>query len=363
VNALVVDDSLVYLRIMGDVLEKVGGMTRVFRASNATEAMQLLKNSQVDIAFLDIEMPDVDGLELLTMIKREHSAIDVVMVSGKKGTGIDQTVKALELGALAYIDKPIESGFEKSVQKLTEDLKPVISTIRVRRETVSRAAIFARTSGKPAEVDRPVGQTRINRLNRRDFWVVLIGVSTGGPEALSNMIPHLPGNFPLPIVVVQHMPKGFTESFAKSLDTKSQLKVKEAVAGESIEAGTVYIAPGGIHTELGSGCDGAIIKFSDIPPENSVKPAVDVLFRSVPLLGDRRPVISVIMTGMGEDGCRGVESLKGAGCFCITQSPETCVVYGMPRAVDEAGLADESDSLKDIARRLQELALCTGALA
>ncbi|MBP1627983.1 MAG: hypothetical protein H6Q00_2458, partial [Holophagaceae bacterium] len=190
--------------------------------------------------------------------------------------------------------------------------------------------------------------------------VVGIGVSTGGPNALTEVIPHLPADFPVPVLVVQHMPPSFTASLADHLDRRSPLRVCEAREGERIEVGNVYIAPGGKHMVVrrheipGTNTFQRIIGLNENPPENSCRPSVDVLFRSLAAHYEGS-VAAVIMTGMGNDGCEGVRTLKRRGCRCLTQSAETCVVYGMPMAVDEAGLSDEQVPLDLLAQRLVRL--------
>jgi two-component system chemotaxis response regulator CheB len=185
--------------------------------------------------------------------------------------------------------------------------------------------------------------------------VVAIGVSTGGPEALTKLIPQLPADLAVPVVLVQHMPPVFTKSLADSLAKKSPLRIVEASDGETIQRGSVYIAPGGRHMVVrraeGAG-NAVVVGLNDGPPENSCRPAVDVLFRSVAAVYGDKGILTVILTGMGSDGCAGVRTCKRASCFCITQSEATCVVYGMPRAVDEAGLSDLSLPLDKISAEI-----------
>lgn len=188
------------------------------------------------------------------------------------------------------------------------------------------------------------------------FGVLAIGVSTGGPKALTEVIPALPGDFPLPIVLVQHMPSLFTKALADDLDRKSALDVREAAEGDLALPGRVLIAPGGRHMVLRNTPEGVAVGINDGPKENSCRPAVDVLFRSVAACYGAQGVLAAIMTGMGSDGMKGVQVLKRKGCHCLTQSEKSCVVYGMPQAVDAAGLSDESVDLDKIAGRLTALA-------
>lgn len=180
-----------------------------------------------------------------------------------------------------------------------------------------------------------------------------MGVSTGGPNALQKLLPSLPKNFPVPIALVQHMPAGFTATLAAQLDSACELKVREAVQGDVLQPGSVYIAPGGKHMTLRvSGDNQLTCDMNDDPPVNSCRPAVDVLFKSVAASRYSRSIVSVILTGMGNDGADGVEALKKGKCVSLTQSAESCVIYGMPKAVDDRGLADESVPLDELADRI-----------
>jgi two-component system chemotaxis response regulator CheB len=189
----------------------------------------------------------------------------------------------------------------------------------------------------------------------RSFGVCAIGVSTGGPEALSRLIPAISDPLPVPILCVQHMPPMFTKSLAESLTRKSKISVVEASEGEVVTAGIMYIAPGGHHMVVRNKDGKVVIGLNEEPPENSCRPSVDVLFRSVANTYGERGILGVVLTGMGNDGCSGMRVLKRKGCYCITQSEQTCVVYGMPRAVDEAGLSDKSIPLESIAGEIESL--------
>ncbi|MDD5676040.1 MAG: CheB methylesterase domain-containing protein, partial [Chitinivibrionales bacterium] len=200
----------------------------------------------------------------------------------------------------------------------------------------------------------PPAQMKGRILSRPGFFsVCLIGVSTGGPEALSKLIPLLRGPFNVPILCVQHMPPMFTKSLAESLAKKSKLAVSEGQDGEIIKPGAMYIAPGGRHMVVRRSEADMIIGLNDEPPENSCRPSVDVLFRSAAAAYGDRGVLAIVLTGMGSDGCSGVRALKRHPCLCLTQTEQTCVVYGMPRAVDEAGLSDKSLSLEAIAEEME----------
>lgn len=358
-TVLVVDDTIVYRKILSEILESIEGVQLIGTASHGRLALGRMEQSPADLVLLDVEMPEMNGLETLAHLKKRWPDTDVVMVSGTNISSAEITVQALEQGALDFIRKPEGSDPEASRQELRDKLRPLIRHIGTRRNMRAPAGAGALPALSPSSA--PVSaapSTTIPRPLHGRIEVVGIGVSTGGPNALTEVIPRLPADFPVPVLVVQHMPPNFTASLAEHLDRRSPLKVCEAKEGEPIQTGCVYIAPGGKHMvvrrhETGNGYQ-RIIGLNENPPENSCRPSVDVLFRSLAAHYDAG-IATVVMTGMGNDGCEGVRTLKRRGCHCITQSAETCVVYGMPMAVDEAGLSDEQVPLEHLAQRLTRL--------
>ncbi len=366
-NILIVDDTVMYRRVLTDVVGHIEGATVCGTAPNGKVALAKMKQTPVDVVFLDVEMPVMDGLETLEKIREEYPEVGVIMVSGANRSSADITLTALQKGALDFVPKPEGGNIEQSRAELVEQLRNLILMFSTRRrlrpaqrggEVPAAGKPTPAAVAKPKEVKAPPAApahragplpTQIN--------VVAIGVSTGGPKALAEVVPLLPANLGVPVLIVQHMPPVFTKSLADSLDKKSPLPVCEAVEGESIEANKVYIAPGGRHMvvrkELDSASKEALfcIGLNDNPPENSCRPAVDVLFRSVSAHYGNN-VLSVIMTGMGNDGREGVRAMKRRGCICLTQSEDTCVIYGMPMAVDDAGLSDASIPLHQLAERI-----------
>jgi len=364
---LVVDDSLIYRRILADVARKLPGVEEVVTANDGREALAKLESQPFDAALVDHHMPGMTGLELLAEMKARWPDVAAIMVSSGEGEGADLTVRALEAGALEFVQKPSGTGYGVSVRLLQAELGRVFDAVRHRfrpGSTPARAAAPAPApaTAAPAPARRPARRPASRSGRRvREPWITAIGVSTGGPQALTKVIPALPGDYPLPIVMVQHMPPVFTASLAKRLDDLSALQVREAAAGDVAKRGTVLLAPGGRHMKIVLRDGKPVVELSDEPPVNSCKPAVDVLFRSLAACPEERSVLAVVMTGMGQDGLEGVRALKeSGGCWCITQSAETCVVYGMPRAVDEAGLSDESVPLERIAERLVAKAALAG---
>jgi two-component system chemotaxis response regulator CheB len=356
-KVMIVDDTITYRSILRSVMEGIPEAQVVETAPNGKSALLKLNTTPVDLILLDIEMPEMDGLETLAVLKSNHPEIGVIMVSGTNRSSADSTIKALQLGALDFISKPEEEGIGHSKAELLLKLQPVIRHFSERRE-VRLSKINSLSPEKITSTKSPISSHTLPRVTpktlKNKFEVLVIGISTGGPNALTELLPALPADLGVPVLIVQHMPPVFTESLAKSLNQKSKLNVKEAAQAEAVVANTVYIAPGGKHMVVFRQNDQVKIILNEDPPENSCRPAVDVLFRSVAKTYGSS-VLSVIMTGMGSDGALGVKFLKQTGCYSLTQSEETCVVYGMPKAVQDLKLADESIPLPQLADRIVAL--------
>ena len=357
-GVLVVDDTVVFRRIVGDVVTSLDGAELVGTASNGLLALEKMKRLDVDVVLLDIEMPEMDGLAALGVLRREYPDVSVIMVSGANKHSADVVVNALAGGALDFVSKPEGTDPQSSRDYLVAHLDPLLRLAAYRRRLHMPRSERGVPAGEPDDAQVcPAGRAGPNPTR---IDVVAIGVSTGGPDALARVIPQLPSDLGVPVLMVQHMPPVFTRSLAESLDRKSALSVQEAVDGQAIEPNTVLIAPGGRHMVVRSRLDAAtgkrnaVVGLNDSPPENNCRPAVDTLFRSVAAhYGDT--VLAVVMTGMGGDGCEGVRAMKRKGCLCLSQTRESCVVYGMPRAVDDAGLSDERVALADLPSRISAL--------
>lgn len=356
IRTLIVDDTVTYRKIISDVMAKFDDVEVVATAGSGSIALKKLAMIPADLVLLDVNMPDMDGLETLKRIRSQYPLMLVVMVSGSTTRSAQTTIQALEIGAIDFIPKPEGQDFAASMQQLSASFAPVLRLVQMRMHTAGirrePVSVVGHKPVSPVPIAVPIradASSGTAMSMPRVFGVLAIGVSTGGPEALNKLIPALPANLSVPVLMVQHMPPMFTKSLAESLDRKSPLHVKEAEEGEAIVKGTVYIAPGGRHMTVRRKDDGVVVvALNDGPPENSCRPAVDVLFRSVATTYGDKGVLSVILTGMGSDGCNGVRALKRKGCCSITQSEASCVVYGMPRAVDEAGLSDRSLGLEQI---------------
>lgn len=365
-RVLVVDDTIVYRKAVSDVLATIPGVEVVGVAHNGKIAMSKIQTLKPDLLTLDIEMPVMNGIEVLGELQKSNSSVGAIMVSTLTTDGGEMTMKALELGAFDFILKPTSSNQVESKSQLKQALTPIVREFKLSRNASTLLSKKGRFQKNTAPVKRKplrsLKKTNTNvsptaeksaakpAMRRGKSEIVTIGISTGGPNALTQMLPKLPGNLGVPIVIVQHMPPVFTKSLAASLNAKCALTVKEAEDREPLKDNTVYIAPGGKQMKLVASADGTNrqIKITQDPPENSCRPSADYLFRSV---GDYYVgrTTAVIMTGMGSDGTKGLQVLNQKGATIIAQDESSCVVFGMPKAPIETGLADVIAPLNKIA--------------
>lgn len=355
IRVLIVDDSVVIRKILSDELATDPAIEIAGVAANGRIALQKIPQVNPDVVTLDIEMPEMDGLETLKAIREIYPKLPVIMFSTLTEKGGAATLDALSFGANDYVTKPANVGKITEARQavriqMTEKIKGLCG--RAHPEVLSTPALHH----VPARVNLSAPQTRPHTPNQR-IDIVAIGVSTGGPNALAEIIPALPGDFSVPIVIVQHMPPLFTKLLGERLDAKSALQVKEAEEGDAVESGRVLIAPGDYHMELASSPNGATVQLHQGPPENSCRPAVDVLFRSV-ASRYKANVLAVILTGMGRDGLLGCELMAEEGATIFAQDEESCVVWGMPGFVVQAGLAHRvlplGQMAGEITRRVME---------
>jgi two-component system chemotaxis response regulator CheB len=367
-RVLVVDDTIVYRKSVSDVLSEIPGIEVVGVAHNGKIAMSKIVSLKPDLHTLDIEMPEMNGIEVLTELQSNYPKIGAIMVSTLTSDGGEMTMKALELGAFDFILKPTAKTPAESKRQLKNSLAPIIKEFKRSRTASSLLGnkgkfnkaskllrkkplkpLSARRTPAPLAAARTTPQAKPS-IQHGKSEIITIGISTGGPNALTQMLPMLPGNIGVPIVIVQHMPPVFTKSLAASLNAKCALTVKEAQDREDLKDNTVYIAPGGKQMKIVASADGLNrqIKITNDPPENSCRPSADYLFRSV---GDYYVgrTTAVIMTGMGSDGTKGLEVLKQKGAVIIAQNEDTCVVFGMPKKPIESGMADVIAPLNKIA--------------
>jgi two-component system chemotaxis response regulator CheB len=348
-RVLVVDDTVVFRRIVSDALAGMPGVEVVGTASNGRLAMGRMAALQPDLVTLDIEMPEMNGIEVLQAMAAASMQPGVIMLSSLTVRGGEMTVRALELGAFDFLTKPEGGNPQANLSDLRARLLPMIRAFERRRDI--RAILSGRASGRlPLDLPSspaaslsssgPAVPRQVRSARRAGPPLVLIGVSTGGPGALTKLIPSPPADLGAPLFIVQHMPAMFTQALADSLNKKSAIRVKEAQDGETAQANCAYVAPGGRHMKLAAGAKGEIVvRIADDPPENGCRPAVDYLFRSAALHFPGRAV-DAILTGMGNDGTDGLRMLKRGGCFSIAQDEASCVVFGMPKEAIQAGVVD-----------------------
>jgi len=358
---LIVDDTIFYRKILKDVLETISGVEVIGSAHNGKLAIDKIKRLKPDLITLDVEMPQMNGLETLQVIQDENLDVEALMVSSKTQRGSEITIQALALGAYDFISKPDIADPMENKRILKREIMSKLQILKqkIRLNSIINRTRIRSTSDSLADLKKDMGKnrqiydasTKISQktLRRNDkSQIIAIGSSTGGPNALIKLLTNLPENLGVPVVITQHMPPVFTASLARTLDGKSKLTVKEAVDGEVLNPNTVYIAAGGQQMKIASGVGyHKMIRITDDPPENSCKPSVDYLFRSVSREYGSK-VTGVILTGMGNDGKIGMSVMKSAGALIIAQNAETCVVYGMPKAVIDAGLADHILPLEKI---------------
>jgi len=334
IDVLVVDDSAYMRKVVSNLLQSDEDIFVVDTARDGLDALEKIKKWQPDVVTLDVEMPKLDGLSALERIMREFPT-PVVMLSSLTQEGSETTVKALTIGAVDFVPKP-SGTISLDIHKVKEEL---ITKVKV----AAKASIGNfRTSPAPVTRAPVMPSLAAGAVPER---LVIIGSSTGGPNALQQVVPRLPGNLPAAVLIVQHMPPGFTNSLAQRLNETSALEVSEAKEGDVLKCGKVFVAPGGYHMFLVSK---TVLGLNQNPPVHSVRPAVDVTFESA--VGFyKSKLVGVVLTGMGYDGSKGMAMIKKEGGRTIVQNEETCVVYGMPRVVVEMGKADKVLPIQQVA--------------
>jgi len=342
IRVLIVDDAVVIRRLVSEVLQADEEIEIAGWAPNGKLALARIPQVNPDCVTLDVEMPEMDGIETLTEIRKTHPRLPVIMFSTLTERGAVKTIEALSRGATDYVAKPANVGnVNDTILKLRAELIPKIKAY-CRSGPSKKPEQPAQKDPAPAAS----GAQPVPRLYKRPgpqppkaCELVCIAASTGGPNALTSVLSALPGNLPVPVAIVQHMPPVFTRCFAERLNETCSLKIHEAEHGQAIEPGHVYIAPGGHHLELLHQGGKLHARLTEDPPENSCRPAADVLFRSASKLG--LGVLAVVLTGMGADGLRGARLIAEAGGRILAQDEASSVVWGMPGAVAADGLAEQ----------------------
>lgn len=345
-NILIVDDSALMRRVLSDIIESDIRFAVKDVAKNGADALNLIMNNYraYDAVILDINMPVMDGLEVLKNLKEKGISVNVIVVSSLVKKGAKETIIALEHGALDFVTKPGNYSGVKS-----EDFRnQVINSLTVACDMKGNGSDFTeRTSGSFQRFRKKWSKINTPGLNK----LVAIASSTGGPQTLRNLISGIPADIDAPVLIVQHMPAGFTKSLADRLNDVSKLNVKEAEDGDRLKKGWAYVAPGGMHMRVREERrEGFVIRLTDEPPSEGVKPCANLMYESVAGLSFDR-VVCVVLTGMGADGTKGIKELKSKNknVYVIAQDNKTSIVYGMPKAVAAAGLADEILPIDNIA--------------
>jgi two-component system chemotaxis response regulator CheB len=335
VRVLVVDDSVVARRVVAHAIDAEPGLVLAGTAPNGKAAIDKLDVLRPDVLVLDLDMPVMDGFETLAAVRHTHPQLPVIVFSHLTRAGAAATLDALALGATGFALKPRADGIGMAEEMVRAELLPLIAAVaRPPAETVTAAADGRDAVAHPAH-------------RRATVTAVVIGVSTGGPNALAELIPSLPASLAVPVFIVQHMPPVFTQMLAERLDRVANVHVVEAADSEPVVAGRVHVAPGGRHMAVRGTPWAATVELTDDAPENSCRPSADVLFRSAARVYGSG-VLAVVLTGMGSDGLRGCEAVHAAGGSIMVQDAASSVVASMPLAVAEAGLAHAVLALPDI---------------
>lgn len=345
---LVVDDSALMRSVLCDIINKDERFQVVDRAVNGLEALELISRKSYDAVVLDVNMPKMNGLELLKELQKRKISVRVMMASTDTREGAKTTLDALELGALDFVHKP-----DRATSCRNEEFKKRFLDV-LDAVTQSKAPTFGKTFVmEEIKTSRKVVElVKKHATNMTGNKIVAIASSTGGPKALQQVIPRLPKNLKTPVLIVQHMPAGFTQSLAERLDSLSEITVSEAKENEPLECGHVYLAMGGKHMNVVNKSGRNVIHYSDEPSREGVKPCANYMYES---LQNTRydEIVCVVMTGMGADGTKGVANLKKTKkTHVIAQDQNTCAVYGMPKSIVNAGLTDQVVALEQIAQEI-----------
>lgn len=349
-RVLVVDDAIVVRRVVSHVLSVDPALEVAGTAINGSIGLAKLAQLKPDLVTLDLEMPQMDGLETLKALRRDYPRLPVIMLSRFTDRGSRATSEAMALGANDYVTLP--AGVENihdSMQRIREQLIPKIKMLTRTAAEVGGKSDPATPRPRRTEPSIEGRSPRSHRSGRIE--IVAVGVSTGGPDALATVLPTLPRDFPVPIVIVQHMPPEFTRRLAEQLRSKSVIDVSEGATNDLIFPGHAWVAPGGHHMLVVRDRQGVRLKMTNAAPENYCRPSVDVLFRSV-AESHGAGALAVVLTGLGQDGLRGCRQIRAAGGQVLVQDEASSVVWGMPGAVAKAGMADQIVPLAQIGEEI-----------
>ncbi|HSE19363.1 MAG TPA: chemotaxis response regulator protein-glutamate methylesterase [Pyrinomonadaceae bacterium] len=343
-RVLVIDDSAYVRKVVREILSRSPFLEVVGTARDGREALDLVERLDPDVVTCDLIMPELDGVGFVRE-QMQRRPVPIIIMSVAKETA-EAALTALDSGAIDFVQKPTALASEKIFEVSGELIEKVKAAGHISLNRIPTA---------PAPESAPSVEPATNVAGTHAVDMVVIGISTGGPQALKRLIPQLPSDFPVPVVMVMHMPVGYTEMYAAKLNELSHLEVREAAVGDEVKPGRVFLAPAGRHLSLVRDADRKVFVHLDARPFGTLhKPAVDVLFQSAAEVYGKR-VLGVVMTGMGSDGKQGAAWIKSQGGLVFTEAESSCVVYGMPSVVVEAGLSDKSVALADMARAIREV--------
>lgn len=369
---LVVDDSTMYRQALKGIVETIPGVKCIGQACDGREAIEKIISDKPDVVTLDMEMPVMSGMDVIKAVTAKNLSAKLIIVSACSQSGAEVAINALKLGAYDFITKPnrlSEGGAKEDIrQQLIEKLKALQGDANKVLKRSLEASDTTKNSQRPIAIGRSTtaGKFVVSKpvtppsISRRELApkAIAMGCSTGGPKALLKLFSGLTCKLDIPIYIVQHMPPMFTQTLAKSIDEIGIVSVKEAEDGEKPLPNHAYIAPGGRQMKLVHGDDGVEIKITDDAPENFCKPSVDYFFNSVAEIYEAR-ALGVILSGMGSDGSEGLKKMKRHGVTVLGQDEESCVVYGMPRVAQEAGLIDKQVNIENMASAIEDVIRCS----
>src|SRR5215211_133003 len=343
-RVLVIDDSAYVRKIVREILSRSPFLEVVGTARDGREALEMVERLDPDVVTCDLIMPELDGVGFVRE-QMQRRPVPIIIMSVAKETA-EATLTALDAGAVDFVQKPTALASEK-IFEVSSDL--------IEKVKAAGNIVLNRISAAPPLPSPVTGAPATSISGNHSVDLVVIGISTGGPQALKRLIPQLPKDFPVPVAMVMHMPVGYTEMYASKLNELSHLEVKEAAEGDEVKPGRVFLAPAGRHLTLKRDASGKVVTHLNAKPFDMLhKPAVDVLFKSAAEVYGSR-VLGVVMTGMGSDGKQGSAWIKSQGGLVFTEAESSCVVYGMPCTVVEAGLSDKSITLEDMAHAIREV--------
>lgn len=341
-RVVVIDDSAYVRKVVREILSRSPFLEVVGTARDGREALEVVERLDPDVVTCDLIMPELDGVGFVRE-QMQRRPVPIIIMSVAKETA-EAALTALDAGAIDFVQKPTALASEKIFEVSGELIDKVKAAGNISLNRIPTA---------PAPRPAPAGEPSVAGTHSVD--IVVLGISTGGPQALKRLIPQLPADFPVPVVMVMHMPVGYTEMYAAKLNELSHLEVREAAVGDEIRPGRVFLAPAGRHLSFKRDANGKVVTHLDAKPFNSLhRPSVDVLFQSAAEVYGNR-VLGVVMTGMGSDGKQGAAWIKAQGGLIFTEAESSCVVYGMPSTVVEAGLSDKSVALEHMAHAIRKV--------